>query len=182
MRIITRTLAVAGIIVPVGALLLAAAGPVSFKVSEFTFKRPSAWEWVETTSTMRKAQLKIVDSKSGASADVIFFHFGPGPAGGTKANVDRWLGQFQEPRLKINARVEEVKVGEHKVTYVQAEGTYNSGMPGGPKTPLANYALAGAIIEAEAGSVFIRLTGPKALAKAASGDFRKMVEGALKRD
>jgi hypothetical protein len=129
---------------------------------------------------MRKAQLKVVDTKTKASAEVIFFHFGTGSGGGTKANVDRWLGQFQEPRDKLNARTEEVTVGKHKVTYVEAEGTYKSGMPGGPQTPMPDYALAGAIIEANEGSVFVRMTGPKALAKTSLADFKKMVEGALK--
>src|ERR1044072_8473504 len=93
---------------------LLADSPTTFRVSEFSFPRPAGWEWVEVTSQMRKAQLKVVDAKSKASAEVIFFHFGPGSAGGTKANVDRWLGQFQEPREKINAKTEEVTDGKHK--------------------------------------------------------------------
>ena len=157
-----------------------AESPTTFKVSEFAFTRPAGWEWVDVTSPMRKAQLKVVDAKTKASAEVIFFHFGSGSGGGTKANMDRWLGQFQEPREKINAKIDETTIGKHKVTYVQAEGTYKSGMPGGPQTPMPGYALAGAIIEADEGSVFVRLTGPKALADASLADFKKMVEGALK--
>src|SRR5215468_353554 len=157
-----------------------AEAPATFQVSEFTFKRPADWEWVEQTSQMRKAQLKVTDSKSKASADVIFFYFGPGNGGGTKANVERWYGQFQEPRDKINPRSEEATVGQHKVTYVQAEGTYLSGMPGGPQTPRAGFALAGAIIEAEQGSVFVRMTGPKDLVNASLAEFKKMVESGLK--
>ena len=157
-----------------------AEAPTTFQVSEFTFKRPADWEWVEQTSQMRKAQLKVTDSKSKASADVIFFYFGPGNGGGTKANVERWYGQFKEPRDKINPRSEEVTIGKHKVTYVQAEGTYMSGMPGGPQTPMPGFALAGAIIEAEQGSVFVRMTGPKELANASLAEFKKMVESGLK--
>ena len=159
---------------------LLADSPGTFRVSEFAFARPANWEWVEVASPMRKAQLKVVDTKSKASAEVIFFHFGQAGGGGTKANVERWFGQFQEPREKINARTEEITVGKHKVTYVQAEGTYKSGMPGGPQTPMPGYALAGAIIEAEQGSVFVRMTGPKTLTEASLADFKKMVEGALK--
>jgi hypothetical protein len=159
---------------------LTAESPATFKVSEFTFTRPANWEWMATTSAMRKAQLKVVDPKSKESADVIFFHFGPGNGGGTQANVQRWFGQFQEPRNKINAKSEETTVGKHKVTYVQAEGTYNSGMPGGPATPMTDYSLAGAIIEADGGSVFVRMTGPKDLVKLSLADFKKMIEVALK--
>jgi len=159
---------------------LRAEAPATFKVSEFTFARPGSWEWVETTSAMRKAQLKVPDPKGKAGADVIFFHFGKGDGGGTKANVERWLGQFKEPRDKIQAKTEEATIGKHKVTYVGAEGTYISGMPGGAQTPMANYALSGAIIESDEGNVFIRMTGPKELVASATPDFRKMIEGALK--
>jgi hypothetical protein len=155
-------------------------GPATFPVSTLTFTRPAAWDWVEVTSPMRKAQLRIKDSDGHGGADVVFFHFGPGPAGGTQANIDRWFGQFAEDRDKINARTQDVNVAGTKITYAQAEGTYQSGMPGGPLTPMPDYALLGAIIESSDGNVFIKMTGPKALVKSSTGDFKKMVEGALK--
>ncbi len=96
--------------------------------------------------------------------------------------MDRWLVQFQEPREKINARVEEATVGKTKITYVQAEGTYSSGMPGGPTTPMTDYALLGAILESEQGNVFVRMTGPKGLVKASVADFKKMIESGPGRD
>jgi hypothetical protein len=93
--------------------------------------------------------------------------------------VDRWLGQFVEPRDKINAKVEETKDNNRTVTYVQADGTYKSGVPGGPTTPLPNTMLLGAILESAQGNVFIRMTGPMELVKASGEDFKKMVSGAL---
>lgn len=156
--------------------LTAAEDPKTFKVSEFTFDRPASWQWVQVNSSMRKAQLKVEDSAKKESAEVVFFYFGEGGGGSTQANIDRWLGQFAEPKEKLNSKVESVTVGGRKITYVQAEGTYQSGMPGGPKTPLANSMLIGGIIEGEQGSVFVRLTGPAALAKSAQADFRKMIE------
>lgn len=157
----------------------AADGPKSFRVGEFGFSSPLEWEWVPTTSSMRKAELRVNDKEKKNKAEVIFFHFGEGDAGGVKANVDRWLGQFQEPREKINAKVDEAKVKNRKVTYVQAEGTYMSGMPGGPKTAQPNSMLLGAILESPQGSVFVRMTGPAELVKASRDEFRKMVEDAL---
>ena len=162
------------------ALTLRAESPATFKVSEFTFNRPANWEWVETTSAMRKAQLKVPDPKGKSGADVIFFHFGKGDGGGTKANVDRWLGQFKEPRDQIQAKTEETTIGKHKVTFVHAQGTYLSGMPGGAQTPMTDYALQGAIIESDEGNVFIRMTGSKDLVVSATPEFKKMVEAALK--
>jgi hypothetical protein len=163
-----------------GQEALGADAPATFKVSEFTFKRPAAWEWVETTSAMRKAQLRVVDAKTKEEAEVIFFHFGAGQGGGVQSNIDRWLGMFQEPRDKLGAKTDKATVGGRTVTYVEAEGTFLSGPPGGAKTPMPNYALVGAIIESDAGNVFVRLTGPKALAKASKDEFKKMVESPLK--
>src|SRR6266704_5836837 len=81
----------------------AAEAPGKFQVGEFTFTRPSGWDWVDVSaSPMRKAQLKINAPDKNESAEVVFFYFGEGGAGGTKANVDRWLGQFQEPKEKLN--------------------------------------------------------------------------------
>src|SRR5687767_7703642 len=84
-----------------------AADPETFKVSDYTFSRPSTWQWVEP-SAMRKAQLKVTDAKTKGTADVIFFHFGQGNGGGTQANIERWYGQFQEARDKISAKSEPV--------------------------------------------------------------------------
>jgi hypothetical protein len=148
-----------------------------FKVGGFGFKTPEGWTRVETPpGGMRAAELKIPGEKD--SGQVVFFVF-PGGGGGVQANVDRWLGMFQEGRDKINSKVEKVKVGNANVTYVQAEGTYMSGMPGGPKTPMPNYMLQGAIIESDQGNVFVRLTGPNALVKANQDKFKNLVKEAV---
>jgi hypothetical protein len=159
--------------------LSAADAAKTFKVGEFSFTTPAKWESVEVTSPMRKAQLKV-SGKEGKNADVIFFYFGEGNGGGTKANVDRWLGQFEEGRDKINAKVDETKAGNRTVTYVQAEGTYKSGMPGGPTTPQPNTMLLGAILESPEGNVFVRMTGPAELVKTARDDFKGMIDTAAK--
>lgn len=157
-----------------------AAGPETFKVSEFSFKRPAAWESVALPEgSMRKAQLKVPAKDAKDPGEVVFFFFGP-QSGGTKANVDRWLGQFEEGRDKINAKTEEKKFAKAIVTYVSAEGTYKSGMPGQPATPKAGFALLGGIVEGQDGSVFVRLTGPAALVKGARAEFEQMLESGLK--
>jgi len=155
----------------------AAENTATFNVGEFAFQTPSGWESIKVNSPMRKAQLKV-SGEGKTSAEVVFFHFGPGGGGGTQANIDRWFSQFQEPKEKLNAKTEEVKVKGRKVTYVQAEGTYMSGMPGEAKTPQPGTTLLGAILASEEGDVFIKFTGPSALAKTSQPAFRKMIEGA----
>jgi hypothetical protein len=159
---------------------LAADAPKTFSVGEFTFARPANWEWVPVTSQMRKAELKVESKDKKEKAEVIFFHFGESNGGGTQANVDRWLGQFKEPREKLDSKVDTAKINDRPVTFVQAEGTYLSGMPGGPKTPQPNAMLLGAIAESPKGNVFVRMTGPAALVKEAQAEFKKMIESALK--
>jgi hypothetical protein len=181
MRTMNSFLAVAVLTFASTGFAMAAEAPATFPVSEFTFKRPPAWEWIETTSAMRKAQLKVLSADKKENAEVVFYYFGQGGGGGTQANVDRWLGQFQEPKDQIKAKVEEVTVNKRKVTYVQAEGTYLSGMPGGPKTPQPNSMLLGAVLESESGNVFVKMTGPAALTKASITEFKQMVESALKK-
>ncbi|MBI2950429.1 MAG: hypothetical protein HYY23_22600 [Verrucomicrobia bacterium] len=152
----------------------AAEAPAKFKVGEFMFTRPAKWEWIEVTSAMRKAQLKVVDEKIKGAGEVVFF---AGNMGGVQANVERWFGQFQEARDK---KTEEVTVAKHKVTYASIQGTYLSGMPGEPKTAMKDHALLGAIVTSPQGDVYVRLTGPVELVKSSTAAFKRLVEDALK--
>jgi hypothetical protein len=123
---------------------------------------------------MRKAQLEVPGVNQ-STAEVTFFHFGAGQGGGVKANVDRWFGQFQIAKTAQN----EVNLGGVRVVFVQAAGTFSSGMPGEPTTPLENYALRGAILEdKEKGDVFVKMTGPSSLVESAWVAFEGMVNAA----
>lgn len=132
---------------------------------------------------MRKAQLKFADpaNPSGPGADIVFFHFGAGQGGGVDANISRWVGQFSpEEGKKLDPVVENATVNGTKITRVRVEhGTFSSGMPGGPTTPLADYGLQGAILESAQGDVFIKMTGPAAVVKAAAADFEALVTSPL---
>lgn len=152
----------------------------SFKAGSFTFQKPASFKLKATPpGGMRAAQLDYAGA-DGKNAETIFFFFGQGQGGGTQSNVDRWLGMFQEPKDKINSKTEKKKVGSGEVTYVEGEGTFMSGMPGGARTPQPGTKLLGAILESPNGNVYVRMTGPIATVKAADADFRKMVESALK--
>lgn len=145
------------------AATLFAEDPMKFPVGAFEFQRPATWAWVPVSSPMRKAQLKVPGTTADSSADITFFHFGPGGGGGTQANIQRWLGQFQA--AEGASKIEPQEIAGAKVTLVSTEGTYSSGMPGGPTTPLTGQALLGAIIESTEGDVFVKMTGPAALVK-----------------
>lgn len=144
-----------------------------FQVSDLTFSQSENWKAVEVKSPMRKAQFSV-----GEDGEVVFFHFGPGGAGGKQANIDRWFRQFKEGVDAIHAKTEEAKAGEIPVIFVSANGTFLAGPPGQPKTEKPGYALLGAIIEAKAGSIFVKFTGKKETVDAAAKDFKAMVTGA----
>lgn len=146
------------------------------KVGAFAFAVPEGWTQVTPSSPMRKAQLEV--ARGTAKAEVTFFHFGKDQGGTTAENVARWFGQF--PGSEEKRITENVQAGPVKITFALTEGTFSSGMPGGPTTPMPDYGLCGAILESGDGSVFVKMTGPNAIVKASTEAFKKMVTDAAK--
>lgn len=144
-----------------------------FKVAERTFEVPSSWKVEKPSSRMRKAQYK------NGKAEIVVFYFGAGSGGSVEANVDRWIGQFKEPKEKLSTKVEKVEVKKSKITTVSAKGTYMSGSPFGQKVPMPNYAMRGAIIECEGGPIFIKMTGPIDEVLSSAKSFDKAVRSGL---
>jgi hypothetical protein len=159
------------------ALLIAvsvqAQDAASFKVGAFTFQRPAEWENVPVKSPMRKAQLSVPGKDGKAAGELTFFHFGSGQGGDVQANAQRWLAQFKSDEGA--SKVETKELSGTKVTFVTTKGTFQSGMPGGPTTPMEGYKLLGAILESEDGAVFAKLTGPEATLTAAEPVFMEFI-------
>jgi hypothetical protein len=151
--------------------------PATFEVAGFTFTRPADWQWINVTSPMRKAQLRVGGAEPTAGGDITFFHFTGGGAD-VDSNVKRWLAQFKskEGADKVEAKT----LNGVKVTFVTTEGTFASGMPGGPTTPMENFALMGAIMEAKEGSVFVKFVGPEKIVKGARDKFIQFITDATK--
>ncbi|HSH40398.1 MAG TPA: hypothetical protein VK993_16615 [Chthoniobacterales bacterium] len=148
----------------------------SFNVGSFTFAVPEGWTKVMPSSPMRNAQLEIARGQE--KAEVTFFHFGGG-SGTAADNVARWFGQF--PGSEANRKSETVDLEGTRVTFATAEGTFSSGMPGGPTAPMPGYALCGAIIENAGGDVYVKMTGPAAVVKASAEALKKMATDAVKK-
>ena len=146
------------------------------KIESFKFALPEGWKSVTPSSPMRKAQLEV--ARGPEKAEVTFFHFGADQGGSVADNISRWYAQF--PGSEKNRITENVQVGAVKITFAMTEGTFSSGMPGGPTTPMEGYALCGAILESSSGSVFVKMTGPNAVVKASTEAFKKMVSEAAK--
>lgn len=165
--------------IAVGLLLTAsvlAEDPSSFSVGEFSFERPASWQWVQVSSPMRKAQLKVPGKEEGAAADITFFHFGSGQGGDVQSNAQRWLAQFDSKEGA--SKVDWQEMNGKKVLIVSTEGTFKSGMPGGPTAPLTDHSLLGAILVSDEGNVFVKMTGPTETVKAAQPQFMDFLKGA----
>ena len=144
------------------------------KVGPFTFTVPEGWKKVTPSSPMRKAQLEVAQGSD--KAEVTFFQFGAGQGGSVADNVARWFAQF--PGSDDKRKTENVQAGSAKITFATTEGTFSSGMPGGPSTPMTGYALCGAILESPEGDVYVKMTGPESIVRSATEAFKKMASEA----
>jgi len=158
------------------ATLLAAEPAETFTVERFTFTVPDGWKKVPPPSPMRKAQLEVGEGT--LKAEVTFFHFGGG-SGSSADNVARWFAQFSGS--DADRKTEKTEANGVKITFVETAGTFSSGMPGDPTTPLPNHALRGAILEnPKEGDVYVKMTGPAATVNGATAAFKKMVTEATR--
>jgi hypothetical protein len=126
---------------------------------------------------MRKASYQVPKADGDAEdGELTVFHFGAGQGGGIEPNIERWVGQFKgvdKSQVKRSSRSANGMV-QHVVEIER--GTFSSGMPGGPTTPKADYALLGAIVEAPDGSWFFKLTGPVKTVTKAREEFTALLD------
>ncbi len=87
----------------------------------------------------------------------------PGAGGGLAANVNRWRAQMGAEPLteeQVAALPTRPLFGQ-PAHFVSVEGTFSPGM--GNNATYPGYRLVGLILSAEAGAVFVKMTGPKDL-------------------
>jgi len=137
---------------------------------------PKGWEAASTSSPMRLVTYKLPAAAGDPEGPELgVFYFGPGQGGSVEANVARWLQQIAPEKGSKREEARRAMVNGIPVTRMAAEGTYASGMPGGPTTPRSGWALVGAIAEGPQGAVFFKLTGPKKSVAAARAGFDALV-------
>ena len=145
------------------------------EIAGHRFIAPADWQQTEPSSSMRKAQFQLT-AEDGKTAELVFFYFGPSGGGGVRANVDRWIKQFEDI---MDQDVKEEIVKEIKVTFVKTTGTFLSGSPFGPKTPKPGYSLMGAIVEGRQGSIFLKMVGQTKAVQAFEKPLVEMVKNAI---
>lgn len=147
----------AGIVAAVLSTSLLAAG--------LAFKSPEGWKSTPTSSTMRVAQF-VLPRTAGDSqdAELVVYFFG-GSGGSVDANIERWLGQMQQPDGKPSSGVAQRQkrtVNGLALTLVDVSGTYVAEMMpgGGDRHNSPNFRLRAGVVETPNGPYFIKLTGP----------------------
>lgn len=150
--------------------------------SDITWTPPSRWE-AKPASGMRAATYIVPAAKgdSEGAECAVFTNIG----GGVQANIDRWIGQFEQADGSSSAAKAKQKtetINGFAVTTVDLTGTFAGGgmAMGQPATKKPNYRLLGAIIEGPSGEVFFKLTGPAKTMAAAQSEFQTMLKSIKK--
>lgn len=154
-----------------GGNILQVAG-IAFTVSE-------DWQNVKTSNNIRVAEYKLPGS--GGDAEMAIFYFGKGQGGGVEDNIRRWAGQFSDPNTtQPGAQVARMERNNLRTALVKTEGTYNPSSMGGmapAAEPKDDFALFGLVVEGgPEGSVFVKVTGPKATMAEQDENLQKMAQ------
>jgi hypothetical protein len=137
--------------------------PASPQTTPFTWTAPAGWKQVTPSSTMRIAQFDL-DAAWPDKVPVQCAIF-PAIGGGKQANVDRWIGQFQQADgsdSKEKTKLAESTRDGLTITRVELRGIFADGMQKPPRQT-DDGMLLGAIVESADGeNLYVKLTGPRA--------------------
>jgi hypothetical protein len=145
------------------------------------FTAPPAWHTRPAASSMRVAEFVIPRVQADAEdAELIVYYFGTG-AGTVDANIDRWIGQMQQPdgtATRDKAKRSSQKVNGLQVTLVDASGTYVAEMRPGATEHFnkPGFRLRAAVVETPRGPYYLKMTGPAATIAAADAAFTAFLD------
>jgi len=176
-QFVSRRLVLCAIVYSAIALAESAAG--------ISWTAPASWK-SQGERPMRAATYTIPPATGDkAPAECAVYYFGPNQGGSVQANVDRWIGQFQQPNGKPSkdlAKTGKKAVHGLNVTTVDVSGTY-TGM-GGPMSAsheaVPGYRMLAAIVEAPQGAVFFKFTGTAKTVAANQTAFEKLIDSVKK--
>lgn len=130
-----------------------------------TFTTPQGWQSSKPGSSMRVAEF-ILPHTAGDTEDaqLIIYYFG-GSGGSVDANIERWVGQIQQPDGKPSstaAKKQTRTVNGLTVSLVDVDGTYVAETAPGStaRHNKPNFRLRAGVVQTANGPYFIKLTGP----------------------
>ena len=145
------------------------------------WKAPSQWKALPDRPM--RAGTFTVPAAAGDSepGEMAIFYFGQGQGGSVEANVQRWIGQFQNTTGPAKRSTQ--KINSFSVTTIELGGAYLfSPTPMSPeKTLKPGYKMLGAIVEAPEGPVFFKFTAPVKTVAANESAFQTMLKSIAKK-
>jgi hypothetical protein len=145
-----------------------------------TFTTPDGWRPSPPSSSMRVAEFTLPRAPGDAEdAQLIVYYFG-GSGGSADANMQRWMGQIQQPDGKPStavAKKETRKANGLALTLVDVSGTYIAEMSPGAaaRNNKPHFRLRAGVVETSKGPYFIKLTGPEKTVAKWEGAFDQFV-------
>lgn len=144
-----------------------------------TYAVPTGWQAVATASSMRVAQFTLPGAGDTEAAELIVYYFG-GSGGSVEANIERWLGQMQQPDgrpSKAVATRESRTVNALAVSLVDVSGTYVAEVTPGSteRHNRPGFRLRAAVVQTPDGPYFIKLTGPAKTVAAEAQAFDRFI-------
>jgi len=134
------------------------------------YETPKGWA-EKPASTMRDVSFRFGPQEEGEC----YIARLPGAGGGLAPNVNRWRSQMGAAPLsdeEIAALPTRPLFGQ-PARYVSVDGTFSPGM--GSNQTFPEYRLVGLILSGEAGAVFVKMTGPRALVEQNGAAFDQFV-------
>lgn len=144
------------------------------------FTAPVGWQSRSPSSSMRVAEFVLPGRDTAAgSAELVVYYFG-GTGGSVDANIQRWLGQMQQPDGRATsdvARRDARTINGLKVSLLDVPGTYVAEIrPGATeKHNSPGFRMRTAVIETPRGPYFLKLVGPAATVDAWGAGFNEFL-------
>lgn len=152
------------------------------KVKDITLTVPESWEQQEPSNKLRLAQFAIPPAEGDENGvELTVFSFG---ASSVQANVNRWVGQFQQKGRKV--KISQGKSSQGRYVIVELSGTYNQpiGPPiAGRTKPMPDARMLAVILVVEdKGVYYLKMAGPEKTVSAAGEAFRASFGGSVKQE
>ncbi|MEM8679145.1 MAG: hypothetical protein AAGF97_07325 [Planctomycetota bacterium] len=143
---------------------------ITFADGAYSLEIPTAWVAQPPRSPIIQYEFKI-PADDGPDGRVTMM----GAGGSIKANLDRWIGQFEGGEHTV--KVEEV--ADSKVHQLDATGVFQDRPRGpfNPPVPRDGYRMLAAIIETpNHGNFFVKVYGPSSLIEGAEPAFAELIQ------
>ncbi len=140
------------------------------------FTAPQGWEARTASSAMRVAEFVLPGRDAAAgSAELVIYYFG-GSGGSVDANIQRWLGQMQQPDGRATSDVaarDTRTINGLKVSLLDVSGTYVAEVrPGATeKHNSPGFRMRAAVVETPRGPYYVKLVGPATTVAAWNASF-----------